>query len=163
MVKISDSPFIQASHVIPRRKDDRGPYHKEDNGTRIETLLLARFFLAATLCAFSSLRCVMSTELQNPNLRADVEVLLSLLQERSIPTPPVNELDDGGVVFEWVSPDQKQTLNVYVDVDGMSSDFNSVRTIPLQHEHREFEANESGAAAQYIELKVGEMGIRRIP
>jgi hypothetical protein len=82
--------------------------------------------------------------------------ITNLLNEKVLSTYSLEKLEDGGIVLGWVSVDRKQTLNFYVDDDGLTSDFCSLRNGSMECKSMEFRLDVD-AAITYIEKTLQEM------
>ena len=62
---------------------------------------------------------------------------LDVLERTGFPPMFIDPLADGGVALQWNS--DRETLNIYVDPEGFSSDHNDLSGNNLRHEHRDFQ------------------------
>jgi hypothetical protein len=64
--------------------------------------------------------------------------VLGLLEQQGLPKPSLQMLADGGINMQFSGLQGEDVLNVYVDRDGISCDYNSLEGANLHCEHRDF-------------------------
>ena len=77
--------------------------------------------------------------------------IINLLEQNGVREPAIQMLADGGINVQLTGSQEEEVLNVYIDRNGLSSDYNCLQGANLHCEHRNFSDDDSVVA--YIRSK----------